>query len=69
MTINQFAGLDRGFLLEIAQEWESNYFKNHSTNNWKGYIQIMNHLNRMNKIPPVIRANLTALAVMEEEAR
>jgi tRNA A37 N6-isopentenylltransferase MiaA len=68
MAINQFAGLDKKFLKEIAQEWEQNYFTNHSTSNWKGYIQIMNYLNQMNQIPPVIKANLTALAVMDEEA-
>ena len=67
MNINQFAGLDKKYLAKVAKDWETEYFKTHNTDNWKGYIQIMNHLGKINDIPKKdgLKAHLNVLAMME----
>lgn len=67
MKINQFAGLNKEFLIKWAEDWETEYFNTYSTKNWKGYIQIMNHLGKINDIPTKdgLKAHLNVLAMME----
>jgi hypothetical protein len=67
MNINTFAFDDKDMLLEIATAWEAEYYQTHKTDRWKGYVQIMGILGKVNDIPKKdgLRAHLGLMASME----